>query len=298
MSTATLTRARTFGTDEANELLYGGVGSEIASRWDVSSSTSVFSEYDTGTYETFKDKYSDNEFVTEAIPQAPQATFSQPQTLFTTETPVFESYVTDTASVVEKSKTFSPFKPNLIVEQNDFIQLVDTQIAEPIKIAEVEMEVEHETIAKSTREHKRKVSSESVIKLNHKGMIVVGTFLAVLLLVTVLVIINSVNLNSSASRLSSLRAQNALTSSQLSQAQAERDRLYNERAAELYSQLNSNRNGNSSSVNTGNGNINVEYVGNNADRVQQQQPWRPGGNPDQSSNWFGNLSNWMNSIFR
>ena len=294
MSTATMTRTRIFDEQEANQLLYGNAPEQQA-RW---------SNVDTSTFESIKENYADNQFIIEDVPLAQTTNSTLNQITLEPNAPTFESYIApNTTPDISTTKTFSPFsfRPTIITEDSSSVlQLVDTLEPAPVKIAEVEMEVEHDNVITSTQKHTKitKSNTESIIKLNHKGMIVVGTFLAILLLVTVLVIINAVNLGSSASRLSNLRAESALVSSQRDTAQAERDRLYRERAEYLANQLNQNRNDNSSSINIGGNQVDVNYVGNQTQNVAQQPPWQPGENPDSSSNWFNNMSNWLSGLFR
>jgi len=310
MSTATLTKARTYGTDEANELLYGNQPSPSFQSVKLENTElQGFASYDTASFDSLKDtKYSTNEFIATEVPLQSQFQAAQPYlqpvsaTEFFTNTdlPVFEKYIDQNSTPdVSSTRNQFTFRPHIIDEQNSILQLVDTQLSEPIKIAEVDMEVEHETVTKSPHEHKSKTTTDSVIKLNHKGMIVVGTFLAVLVLVTVLVIINAINLGSSASRLSELRGESAVTYSRLTQAQRDSTDARNNRTYELRRQLNANRNGNNSEIQIGDGsNIQVEYTGNSAVRVPTQSPWRPAENPDASSNWFNALGAWLSGLFR
>ena len=301
MSTMTLTKARTYSQEEADQLLYGNQPYD-KSRF---AATETFNNaYDTSGFDEMlkKDEYVGNEFISSIATSGYATPSSAPTVPFSASAADIlsqpsglglEKYIAPGSTPhVEPRQSYAPFKPFVIDELNNEIGLFDTQIAQPIKIAEVDMEVEHEVAIKPAP--LKKNYSDAVIKLNHKGMIAVGAFFAILLLVTVLVIINAVSLGSSSARLSSLRAETSTASSQLSQMQAERDLAYSQRTADINSQLNQN-----GTVQMGNGSYRqFDFNGSHSIRVPGQQRWRESDNPDASSNWFDSMSRWLSGLFR
>jgi len=192
-----------------------------------------------------------------------------------TSSPALESYVTNTQQLTQRPEfqngTFRP-------------QLFDTQTLEKVeyspaveleKIAEVEI---HDT-AQIHEMPTRSREQDQVIKLNRRGIIAVASFFAVLALVTVLVIINAINLGQSGARLDSLRASNTEMRQDMSGVNAERQAyLANLTPEELASR--------------GLTQLPITNL------PSQSNTWQQPSNPDHSTNWFNNLSRFLSGLFR
>ena len=216
------------GYEEANDLLYGQPSGNRFATLEAAR----FNSYDTTAYDTLMDSNYPNSTETVAIAETKtiveegKQKFTQPQ---------FESYVTDFETIKVKYDTFRP----KIFDEN--LQEVNEETLAEFKVAEVEVDT---TTQRSVREqHEDDTEEKYAIKLNSKGLIVVATFVAVLVLVTVLVIINAITIGSTASRIDSLRSGNAGLNNQLRQLQDRRDDVYERRTQEIYDAIYNNPNG-------------------------------------------------------
>ncbi|MCL2846757.1 MAG: hypothetical protein FWE38_03640 [Firmicutes bacterium] len=297
MTTSTQTRfTGAITTDDAHTLLYGNVEA-VPSRWAGFETAHDTTNYDklveTKYATTIADvtaaqpSYSSMEAKLDSI-FGPAASLQQQQS---TSTPVinaapksvFEQYVTP--SNPPSNYTGHAFRPKIFdknlaeINTAEPVQIIETVFAEPV----VETRAEIKQIKRVENDPEEEVS----YSLNARGVIAVAAFLAVLALVTILIVINAINLGSNTARITSLQAQNTILSNQVNQAMGERNERRDELSNEIRNELDAN------------GTIRgEEFIPvPPPTELPPQHVWQPAPNPDYSSNWFDRLSQWLGGIF-
>ena len=181
------------------------------------------------------------------------------------------------------------FRPTIYDEN---LRPIDTtqvhQIAE-YDVGEVGYSVREEAGALDMQGQEETTTEEvTSLRLNTRGMIAVGAFFAVLVLVTVLIIINAVSLGSSGARIQALQTENTALTQELNNNIDARNILANDRIDELQRQLDT--------YGSYNGQVFSDLPP--ATQLPPIPTLRPLPNPDHSTNWFNNVSQWLSGLFR
>ena len=185
--------------------------------------------------------------------------------------PALEGYITNSQQLQQRPEFDKTFRPQLFDET---LQKVDFSPAvEMEKIAEVEI------VPAKVAEYNHEESTDQVVRLNARGIIAVASFFAILTLITVLVIINAVNLGNSGARIDGLRASNAEMRQELSVLNNERQQFLNSLTEDQLREMGLQQ----LPV------INIQTPSNT---------WQHPQNPDQSTNWFDSLSRFLSGLFR
>ncbi|MCL2755992.1 MAG: hypothetical protein FWE45_02975 [Firmicutes bacterium] len=197
---------------------------------------------------------------------------------YSSAAPVFEKYITNTSQISNEVK--DTFRPQLFDEQ---LQRVDHN---PViendlqKIAEVQIEEQVEQKREVKEYRQIESDSDQTVRLNTKGIIAVATFVAVLALVTVLVIINAINLGNSGARIDALQGSNSELRQELSGLDQQRRDFINSLTPEEL-------------ANMGFGQItDIRTITN------PSSTWTRPANPDHSTNWFDAISRFFSGLFR
>jgi hypothetical protein len=192
---------------------------ETANSADNFSAPPVFERYNAHFAETLEDA------------PAPAPTY---------ETPVFEKYRVDRTEYAQPTEApqqyfndknpmpYQTFRPRIFdFEVHEF----DTgRGADLEQIAEVDVVAETENLTAPTMETPVRVTEQSFfqpkLRLNAKGIIAVVAFFAIVAMITVLIIVNSIAVGTNRSRISALRMENSTLSAEYSDATRARDQAY------------------------------------------------------------------------
>jgi len=217
-----------------------------------------------------------------------QSYYNAPSPAVSTEPVAFESYIKPN----DVPKFTPTFRPKMYDAQ---LQEVDSLTASMHleKIAEVEV-IEEKVEVERPQLTSQEDFEETSIRLNSKGVIVVATFVAVLVLITALIIINVASISASSSRISTLNSQNVDMSQTLHERSLQRDHIRDTRTADIQNQL-ENNNGN---VTINGNNRQLEYHGRPPQTLPNTPAAQPPSNPDASTNWFDRFTNWLSNLFR
>jgi|GEM_PF-3480825 len=141
----------------------------------------------------------------------------------TTAEPQYQKYYTAANPVPVEHHTF---RPKLVTEFEEYVApAASTNEAGMEKV--LETEVADTSVSADVHESEESLPINSALRLNAKGLIALITFAAVTALIVTLVVINSIAIGDSGSRINKLTAENQAIVSQYNSAMAERDTAYN-----------------------------------------------------------------------
>jgi hypothetical protein len=190
--------------------------------------------------------------------------------------PVMDSYYNDTNPISSQTQTFRPkiFGQNL--EEINFEKIAE------VAISDTDTHVLNQVSDTDTHVLNKTESDFDVqMKLNHKGLIAIVSFFAVVAMIIALVIVNSVSIGNANGRIAAMTASNAATAAIVAARQEQVDNVRATSEDIVMSEIGSGQR---------------EYLG-TPDRIVVDQ-WAAPVNPDASSNFFDWLSRLFSGIFR
>jgi len=272
----TLTKRPTYGhtTESAHQILFGDHQPEAVTRFNYNHDTTAFDELITQKYQEIEAASATKTI----LPVEETISFIKPTPI---ESP-FGSYYNDKNPVPQELYGVNSYTFAQPAEEVCAVTQIDNLVSN-------QTQAEVETIHRTTP--MQNATYQPVLKLNAKGFIAVASFVAVLALTVTLIIINAVSISASAGRIEALTtATNSLT--QTAQAtQAEHAQVWASQSTFVQDSINAAAGG---SVFFDD--LELVHLG-PARGLPQMPTFTPPPNPDHSTNWFNNLSNWLSNIF-
>ena len=197
-----------------------------------------------------------------------------------------------------ESPTLSPAQPfQPYHKPNERLSMPQKEQAflEPIAEFEVHEEVKAEVgVAQSVRTVES-ATEHATVRLNARGYIAIAAFLATIVLVTVLIIINASSIGSSGAQIGQLRASNQELRTTANTAQSDRNAMYDRITGQITNSRTYVGNGQYRVTTDSGGGYFTEME---TIRVPNSNNLQRPSNPDRSTNWFDRLSRWLSNLFR